>query len=161
MEARIKPYTPDEISDEELARSNTIQKSVSTFGGIGRTFTLTGRKKKKEADPPDDSVKEAPAKDEDDEEEDDDDEEEEEAFNWVFVALMSDGTLRQYSNELMDDLLAQLTLGYLVQAAFLDEPIDTYEHAFKVKPESATADSWILCPDSVGDSEEWIKVLKA
>ena len=26
-------------------------------------------------------------------------EEEEETFNWVFVALMSDGTLRQYANE--------------------------------------------------------------
>ena len=26
MEARVVVYTPDEISDEELARSNTIQK---------------------------------------------------------------------------------------------------------------------------------------
>ena len=43
----------------------------------------------------------------------------------------------------------------------LDDPIDTYEHAFFVKPESATSDSWICCPDSSKDSEDWIAVLKA
>ena len=74
---------------------------------------------------------------------------------------MSDGTLRQYANELMSDEVSRLKLGYLVQAEFLEEPPDTYEHAFRVKPESPTADSWILCPDSVGDSEEWIAILKA
>jgi len=42
MECQINVYKPDEISDEELARSNTIQKTVSSFS---RTFTLTGRKK--------------------------------------------------------------------------------------------------------------------
>ena len=41
---RIEVYKPDEISDDELARSNTIQKSVSSFT---RSFTLTGRKKEK------------------------------------------------------------------------------------------------------------------
>jgi len=152
MEARIVVYMPDEISDEELARSNTIQKTVSSFG---RTFTLTGRKKEKAA----------PAggadKKDDEEEEDDEDDEEEETFNWVFIAFMSDGTLRQYANELMSEELARLKLGYLVQAEFLDDPPDTYEHAFRVKPESPTADSWILCPDSAADSEEWIAQLKA
>jgi hypothetical protein len=113
MEARIVVYMPDEISDEELARSNTIQKTVSSFG---RTFTLTGRKKEKAA----------PAggadKKDDEEEEDDEDDEEEETFNWVFIAFMSDGTLRQYANELMSEELARLKLGYLVQAEFLDDP---------------------------------------
>ena len=47
MEARIVVYTPDEISEEELARSNTIQKSTSSFG---RSFTLTGKKKGKPAE---------------------------------------------------------------------------------------------------------------
>ena len=47
MEVRIEVYKPDEISDEELARSNTIQKSVSSFT---RSFTLTGRKKKAAAE---------------------------------------------------------------------------------------------------------------
>ena len=154
MEARVVVYTPDEISDEELARSNTIQKTTSSFGSaIGRTFTLTKKKKEKPA--------EELKKDEDDEDEDDDDADEEEGFNWVFVALMSDGTLRQFTNEQMDEEICRLKLGYLVQAEFLDEKIDTYEHAFKVKPETATADTWILCPDSVADSEEWIAKIKA
>jgi len=74
---------------------------------------------------------------------------------------MSDGTLRQFTNELMDEEIARLKLGYLVQAAFLDEKIDTYEHAFRVKPEAATSDTWILCPDSAADSEEWIAKIKA
>ena len=43
-QVRIEVYKPDEISDDELARSNTIQKSVSSFT---RSFTLTGRKKEK------------------------------------------------------------------------------------------------------------------
>merc|ERR1719197_249653 len=47
MEVRIEVYEPEEISDEELARSNTIQKSVSSFT---RSFTLTGRKKKAAAE---------------------------------------------------------------------------------------------------------------
>ena len=51
-----------------------------------------------------------PSKEDDGENENDDDEEEEEegdddSFNWVFVALMSDGTLRQYTNEMMDEEL--------------------------------------------------------
>ena len=50
---------------------------------------------------------------------------------------------------------------HVSQAAFLEEKIDTYEHAFQVKPEGATADTWILCPDSVADSEEWIAKIKA
>ena len=186
MEARIVVYMPDEISDEELARSNTIQKTVSSFG---RSFTLTG-KKKKPTEQPTAAAAASHAKDDDDEDDDDDDDEEE-TFNWVFIALMSDGTLRQYANELMSDEVSRLKLGYLVQAEFLEEPPDTYEHAspspesnqspvprrpsmptpcvlpgryehaFRVKPESPTADSWILCPDSVGDSEEWIAILKA
>ena len=162
MEARVVVYTPDEISDEELARSNTIQKTVSSFGGLGRTFTLTGRKKdKKPVEVQPVTAAKPAAADDDDEEEGEEEDEEEETFNWVFIALMSDGTLRQYANELMSEELTRLKLGYLVQAEFLDDPPDTYEHAFKVKPESPTSDSWILCPDSVGDSEEWIAVLKA
>jgi len=74
---------------------------------------------------------------------------------------MSDGTLRQYTNEMMDEELARLKLGYLVQAEFVEDPPDTYEHAFRVKPESSTADSWILCPDSTNDSERWLEILKA
>jgi len=154
MEARIVVYTPDEISDEELSRSNTIQKTVSSFG---RSFTLTGKKKAKPAE----AAAASPSKDDEEEEEEGEEDEEEETFNWVFVALMSDGTLRQYANELMNDEISRLKLGYLVQAEFLEDPPDTYEHAFRVKPESPTADSWILCPDSAADSEEWIAVLKA
>ena len=44
MEVRVEVYKPEEIDDLELARSNTIQKSVSSFT---RSFTLTGRKKEK------------------------------------------------------------------------------------------------------------------
>ena len=66
----------------------------------------------------------SPGKDDDDEDDDDEDDEEE-TFNWVFVALMSDGTLRQYANELMSDEIARIKLGYLVQADFLEDPPDT------------------------------------
>merc|ERR1719240_1280261 len=66
MEARVVVYTPDEISDEELARSNTIQKTVSTFS---RTFTLSGRKKKKEAEA---AAAAEPEKKDDDDDDDDD-----------------------------------------------------------------------------------------
>jgi len=159
MEARIVVYVPDEISDEELQRSNTLQKTVSSFS---RTFTLSSKKKKEakaEAAAADAAKAGAGLGDDDDEEDDDDDDEE--SFNWVFVALMSDGTLRQFTTEMMDEELGRLKLGYLVQADFLEDPPDTYEHAFRVKPESPTADSWILCPDSAADSEEWIAVLKA
>jgi len=155
MEARIVVYVPDEISDEELARSNTLQKTVSSFS---RTFTLSSKKKKEKAEAA--AAEKAGAAAADEEEEDDDDDEEE-SFNWVFVALMSDGTLRQFTTEMMDEELGRLKLGYLVQADFLEDPPDTYEHAFRVKPESPTADSWILCPDSAADSEEWIAVHKA
>jgi len=155
MEARVVVYVPDEISDEELARSNTIQKTVSSFS---RTFTLSSKKKKEKAAAEEEAKTAAAAADE---EEDDEDEDEEDTFNWVFVALMSDGTLRQFTNEMMDEEIGRLKLGYLVQAEFLEDPPDTYEHAFRVKPESPTADSWILCPDSSNDSEEWIAVLKA
>jgi len=161
MEARIEVYVPDEISDEELARSNTIQKTVSSFGGIGRSFTLTRSKKDKEAA----SDKKAEGASEKEAEEGDEGEEgeegDDETFNWVFVALMSDGTLRQFTNEMMDEELARLKLGYLVQVEFLEAPPDTYEHAFRVRPESKTEDSWVLCPDSTNDSEDWIAILKA
>ena len=61
-------------ADEELARSNTIQKTVSSFG---RSFTLTGKKKNKAPESlPATSVKE-------DEEEGEEEDEEEEVFNWV------------------------------------------------------------------------------
>ena len=152
MECRVDVYKPDEISDEELARSNTIQKSVSSFS---RTFTLTGRKKPKEVE-----VEAAPAEAEGEGEEED--EEDGEVFNWVYVVLMSDHTLRQFENEDMGTELGQLKLGYLVQASFLDDPPDaTYEHAFRVKSDNPTADSWVLCPDTKKDSEEWMKVLQA
>ena len=62
---------------------------------------------------------------------------------------------------MMDEELARLKLGYLAQADFLDDPPDTYEHAFRVKPESPLADCWVLCPDSSNDSEDWMSVLKA
>jgi len=48
-----------------------------------------------------------------------------------------------------------------VQCSYLEDPPDTYEHAFRVKPESPLADCWVLCPDSSNDSEEWMSVLKA
>jgi len=161
MECRVEVFKPEEISDEELARSNTMQKTVSSFS---RTFTLTGRKKKDEAvdtprpgaEPTADSP--AGAEVDDDEEDVDDDE----LFNWVYVALMSDHTLRQYEDEDMSTELGQLKLGYLVQCAFLDDPPDaTYEHAFRVKPDGALTDSWVLCPDTRNDSIEWMDVLKA
>ena len=66
------------------------------------------------------------------------DEDEAANFKWAYVALMSDHTLRQYENESMGTELACLKLGYLVQAAILDTPIEDYEHAFFVKPESPT-----------------------
>merc|ERR1711865_805575 len=73
-------------------------------------------------------------------------------FTWVYVALMSDHTLRQFENESMNAELQCLKLGYLVQCIYLDDPPDTYEHAFRVKPESPLADCWVLCPDSSNDS---------
>ena len=154
MEVRVEVYKPEEIDDAELARSNTIQKTVSSFT---RSFTLTGSKKKdKAAEEKKDEA--APAEEED---EDDEDEEEEDAFTWVYVALMSDHTLRQFENESMNTELNCLKLGYLVQCSYLEDPPDTYEHAFRVKPESPLADCWVLCPDSSNDSEEWMSVLKA
>mmetsp|Transcript_64144 Transcript_64144/g.106620 ORF Transcript_64144/g.106620 Transcript_64144/m.106620 type:complete len:1736 (-) Transcript_64144:276-5483(-) len=155
MEVRVDVYKPDEISDEELSRSNTIQKSISSFS---RTFTLSGRKKKKEDEDKPSTVEPEPSMADDNE---DDDEDDEAAFTWVYVTLMSDHTLRQYENESMTTERGRLHLGYLVQAAPLDEPIDTYEHAFRVRPESSTADSWVCCPDSSQDSLDWISVLKA
>ena len=67
----------------------------------------------------------------------------------------------QFENESMNTELNCLKLGYLVQCAYLDDPPDTYEHAFRVKPESPLADCWVLCPDSSNDSEDWMSVLKA
>jgi len=61
---RIEVYKPDEISDDELARSNTIQKSVSSFT---RSFTLTGRKKEKKEE---EKKEEAAAAEEDEDDED-------------------------------------------------------------------------------------------
>ena len=54
-----------------------------------------------------------------------------------------------------------MNLGYLVQAAMLDTPIEDYEHAFFVKPESPTADTWFCCPESSEGSRAWIAVGKA
>jgi len=161
MEVRVDVYKPDEISDEELSRSNTMQKSVSSFS---RTFTLSGRKKKKEeaAAEAAKAAQPEPSGLPDDAEEDDEDEEA--AFTWVYVTLMTDHTLRQYENESMTNEIGRLHLGYLTQAAMVDESEGleaSYEHAFRVKPESATADSWVCCPDSAQDSQEWIAVLKA
>ena len=65
MEVRIEVYKPDEISDDELARSNTIQKSVSSFT---RSFTLTGRKKEKKEEEKEEAA--AGGGEEDDDEED-------------------------------------------------------------------------------------------
>ena len=61
----------------------------------------------------------------------------------------------------MTTQLHSLKLGYLVQSDYLEDPPDTYEHAFRVKPESPLADCWVLCPDSSNDSEDWMAVLKA
>ena len=162
MEARIVVYVPDEISDEELARSNTIQKSVSSFT---RSFTLTGRKKKAAAEAETAAAAAAAttaaAEAANGEEEGEEGEDEEEAFKWVYVALFSDHTLRQFENEAMGNELASLSLGYLVQASFLEDPPDTYEHAFRVQPESPTADAWVLCPDGPAESAEWMSSIKA
>merc|ERR1719310_1218181 len=89
MEVRVDVYKPDEISDEELSRSNTIQKSVSSFS---RTFTLSGRKKAKEAK--EEAAKAAEAAKAGPEpsgviEDEDEDEDEEAAFTWVYVTLMT------------------------------------------------------------------------
>jgi len=157
MEVRVDVYKPEEISDEELARSNTIQKTVSS---LSRTFTLSRNKKKKEEEAAQ-AAAAAASEPSASAAVEDEDEDEEAAFVWVFVALMTDHTLRQYENESMTTELGRLNLGYLVQAGTLDEPIDTYEHAFRVKPESATADCWVCCPDSSQDSDEWIQVLSA
>jgi len=155
MEVRVDVYKPDEISDEELSRSNTIQKSTSS---LSRTFTLSRRKKStKEVEEPAGEPEGAGGGEEGDEDEDED----EAAFTWVYVALMSDGTIRQFENESMTTELGRLKLGYLVQAAMLDEPIADFEHAFRVTPEKATSDSWVCCPDSSQDSLDWIAVLKA
>jgi hypothetical protein len=156
MEVRVEVYKPEEIDDAELARSNTIQKTVSSFT---RSFTLTGRKKgDKEGEG---GAGESDKTDDKGDEEEDEDEEEEDTFTWVYVALMSDHTLRQFENESMNTELNCLKLGYLVQCNYLDDPPDTYEHAFRVKPESPLADCWVLCPDSSNDSEDWMSVLKA
>jgi len=148
MEARVEVFELEDISDEELARSNTIQQSAGAFA---RTFTLTGKKE----------APKKPKQEEEDDEEDDneDDEDEKEAFKWVFVALMNDGTLRQYADEQMKEEIARMKLGKKVTAEVLEDAPDTYEHAFRVKPESAHADSWILCPDSFVETEEWIAEL--
>ena len=61
-----------DAADEELARSNTIQKTVSSFG---RSFTLTGKKKMK--------VESSPVSDAKEEEDEGGEDEEDEAFNWV------------------------------------------------------------------------------
>ena len=79
----------------------------------------------------------------------------------MYVALFSDHTLRQFENEAMGNELASLSLGYLVQASFLEDPPDTYEHAFRVQPESPTADAWVLCPDGPAESAEWMSSIKA
>ena len=160
MEVRVEVYKPAEIDDQELARSNTIQKSVSSFT---RSFTLTGRKKEKKEDETKAAAEAeaAAAAAGGGEEEEGEEEEDDDSFTWVYVALMSDHTLRQFENESMNAELQCLKLGYLVQCVYLDDPPDTYEHAFRVKPESPLADCWVLCPDSSNDSEEWMSVLKA
>jgi len=84
---------------------------------------------------------------------------EEEYFNWCFVALMSDNTLRQYADEKMDKEIARMKLGKNITVEELDDPPDTYEHAFRVKPEGAHADSWILCPESIVETHEWMAEL--
>ena len=74
MECRVNVYKPEEITDEELARSNTIQKTVSSFS---RTFTLSRNKPKEDKVP----EPEKPPEDEDEDEDEDD----EGVFNWVRV----------------------------------------------------------------------------
>jgi len=154
MEARIEVFELEDISDEELSRSNTIQQSVGSFA---RTFTLTGGAKKA----PEPAAAKKPESDDDDDDDDDDEEEDKETFSWVFVALLANGELRQYKDEKMTEEVARMKLGKKVTAELLDDPPDTYEHAFRVKPEQAHADSWILCPDSFVETEEWIAELKA
>ena len=83
------------------------------------------------------------------------------SWSWLYVALMPDHTLRLFKDESMDTELGCLMLGYPVQCNYHDDPPDTYEHAFRVKPENPLADCWVLCPDSSNDSEEWMSVLKA
>ena len=154
MEARIIEYKPDEISDEELARSNTIQQSAGS--SLMRTFTLS-KPKQVEAKPA--PVQKEESK-EDDDDDDESDEDEEEEFSWVWIAWMFDNTLRQYTDETMKEEVARLRLGVNVSAGFLEDPPDTYEHAFSVKVPSEP-NSWILCPDSEEQSDEWIAELTA
>lgn len=178
MEVKVDSYKPDDITDEELARSDTIQKRspsyarsfslfrsskadnksperYSTASGSGST---TSGETNRSTTPPELPPGERGSIDVSAEEEEDDDET---AFCWVFVALFSDGSLRQFSDETMAMELGRLRLGYQVDASMLDEPLDNYEHAFRVKPDAANSDTWILCPDSSKDAEEWIATLKA
>merc|ERR1711998_596044 len=131
MEGRIEVYTPEEISSEELARSSS---ACFLFGRslLGRSFTPPPLSQQDEA-----------------------------AFSWVFVALMSDRTLRLFTNEMMDEEFGRLKLDHdapLEVVAPLESPPDTYEHAFRIRPNrksTSKQDSWVLCPDSTTDSEDW------
>ena len=84
---RVEVYKPEEIDDLELARSNTIQKSVSSFT---RSFTLTGRKKEKKEDETKAAAEAeaAAAAAGGGEEEEGEEEEDDDSFTWVYVALM-------------------------------------------------------------------------
>jgi len=173
MEVKVQVCKPDEIPDEELQRTASIQKGPSSFS---RSFSLfKSPKGAKEAKPEDSTEATTPKSTRTASERGslggsldgevsaagEVEEEEEPPFRWVFVALLSDGTLRRYETETMATELGRLKLGYLVQAGMLEERLHDYEHAFRVRPESATSDAWILCPDSAQEAAEWIATLRA
>ena len=39
-------------------------------------------------------------------------------------------------------------------AGMPEKPLDDYEHAFRVRPEAANSDAWLLYPDSSQEAAE-------
>jgi hypothetical protein len=181
MEVKVEAFKPEDISEEELTRTATLQKRSPSFG---RSFSLF-RSSKADKSPerfssssppktgptrtasersatPETSGERGSARDAvSAREPDDEDEDDEPGFRWVYVALLSDGTLRQYEDEAMTSELGRLRLGYMAQAGMLEEPIDDYALAFRVTPDTPNTDAWVLCPDSEQEAAEWIATLKA
>ena len=54
--------------------------------------------------------------------------------------------------------IARIKIGKKGKAELLDDPPDSYEHAFRVTTDNSQADTWILCPE-VHETQEWINEL--
>jgi len=165
MEVKWEAHRAAELTDDDLARSETISKSSPSFA---RSFF---RKKKEEAEPatkPSRASVEAsppPLGADGTEGAEDAGADEEQTFAWAYVALLSEPgsggglTLRQYTDEAMTTEVGRLQLGYRVQAAVLDDPIEDYETAFRVVPDGKASDTWLLCPGSDAVSADWIATI--